>query len=54
MPGSPLIVAGLRLGVVIAKSTAVPKITIEQFWAILLAGKVVAGPCMMAMPPCVL
>ena len=42
--------AGLTLGVVIAKSTAVPKITIEQFWAILLAGKVVAGFGMMAMP----
>jgi hypothetical protein len=41
-------------GVVIAKSTAVPKITIEQFWAIPLTGKVVAGPSNMAMPPCVL
>lgn len=48
---SPLIVAGLTLGVAIAKATAVAKITIKQFLAIPLAGKVVAGRSMMAMPP---
>ena len=48
---SPLIVAGLTLGVAIAKATAVAKLRIKQFWAIPLAGKVVAGPCMMAMLP---
>ena len=41
---------GLTLGVVIAKATAFAKIRIKQFWAIRLAGKVVAGRCMMAMP----
>ncbi len=50
---SPLFVAGLTLGIAIATATAVAKIRIKQFWAIPLAGKVVAGPCMMAMPPCV-
>ena len=43
-------VAGLTLGVAIAKATAVAKIRIKQFWAIPLAGKVVAGLGMMAMP----
>jgi hypothetical protein len=43
-------VAGLTLGVAIAKATAVAKIRIKQFLAIRLAGKVVAGPCMVAMP----
>jgi len=47
---SPPFVAGLTLGIAIAKATAVAKIRIKQFWAIPLAGKVVAGPCMMAMP----
>ena len=47
---SPPIVAGLTLGIAIAKATAVAKIRIKQFLAIPLAGKVVAGPCMMAMP----
>ena len=42
--------AGLTLGVAIAKATAVAKIRIKQFWAIPLAGKVVAGLGMMAMP----
>lgn len=51
---SPLIVAGLTLGVADATATAVAKIRIKQFWAIPLAGKVVAGPCMMTLPPCVL
>ena len=51
---SPIIVAGLTLAVAIATATAVAKIRIKQFWAIPLAGKVVAGPCMMTMPPCVL
>ena len=37
-------VAGLTLGVAIAKATAVAKIRIKQFLAIPLAGKVVAGP----------
>jgi hypothetical protein len=50
MPGSPLIVAGLTLGLAIATATAVAKITIKQFLAIPLTGKVVAGPCMMATP----
>ena len=47
---SPLFVAGLTLGIASAKATAVAKITIKQFLAIPLAGKVVAGPCTMAMP----
>jgi hypothetical protein len=51
---SPLFVAGLTLGVAIAKATAIAKIRIKQFWAIPLAGKVVAGPCMMNMPPSLL
>jgi len=51
---SPLIEAGLTLGVAIAMATAVAKIRIKQFWAIRLAGKLVAGPCIMTMPPCVL
>jgi hypothetical protein len=50
MPGSPLIVAGLTLGFVIATATAVAELRIKQFLAIPMAGKVVAGPCMMAMP----
>jgi hypothetical protein len=50
----PLFVAGLTLCVAIAKATAVAKIRIKQFLANPLAGKVVAGLCMMAMPPCVL
>jgi hypothetical protein len=48
---SPPLVAGLTLGIAIATATAVAKIRIKQFLAIPLAGKVVAGPCMMAMPP---
>jgi hypothetical protein len=47
---SPPFVAGLTLGVAIATATAVAKIRIKQFWAIPLAGKVVAGACTMAMP----
>ena len=47
---SPLFVAGLTLGIAIAKATAVAELRIKQFWATPLAGKVVAGPCMMAMP----
>jgi hypothetical protein len=47
---SPLFVAGLTLGIAIAKATAVAKLRIKQFLAIPMAGKVVAGPCMMAMP----
>ena len=43
-------VAGLSLGIAIAKATAVAKIRIKQFWAIRLAGKVVAVVFMMAMP----
>ena len=42
--------AGLTLCLAIATATAVAKITIKQFFAIPLTGKVVAGPCMMAMP----
>ena len=51
---SPPFVSGLTLGIAIAKATAVAKIRIKQFLAIPLASKVVAGRCMMAMPPCVL
>ena len=47
---SPLIVAGLTLGVAIATATAVAKIRIKTFWAIPFAGKVVAAFPMMAMP----
>jgi hypothetical protein len=47
---SPPFVAGLTLGIAIAKATAVAKLRIKQFLAIPMAGKVVAGPCMMAMP----
>jgi hypothetical protein len=50
MPGSPLIVAGLTLGIAIVKATDVANLRIKQFWAIPLAGKVVAPPCIMAMP----
>jgi hypothetical protein len=49
---SPPFVAGLTLGVADAKATAVAKITIKQFLAIPLTGKVVAGPCMMTLPVC--
>ena len=45
--------ARLTLGVVIAKATAVVNIRIKQFWAIPLAGNLVAGPCMMTLHPCV-
>jgi len=45
---SPLFVAGLTLGV--ATATVVAKIRIKQFWAIPLAGKVVAPCPVMAMP----
>jgi hypothetical protein len=41
---------GLTLGIAIAKATAVAELKTKQFLAIPLAGKVVAGPCMMAMP----
>ena len=47
---SPMIVTGLTLCVAIATVTAVAKITIKQFWAILLAGKVVVPWPVMAMP----
>lgn len=47
---SPPFVAGPTLGVADATATAVAELTIKQFWPIPLAGKVVAGPCMMAMP----
>jgi len=47
---SLLIVAGLTLGVAIATATTVATIRIKQFRAISLAGKVVAGACMMALP----
>jgi hypothetical protein len=50
---SPLIVVGLTLGIAIAKATAVAELKTKQFLAIPLAGKVVAGPCMMTLPPCV-
>jgi hypothetical protein len=46
---SPMIVAGLTLGVANAKATAVAKIRIKQFLAIPLAGKVVAACPVMAM-----
>ena len=51
---SPPFVAGLTLCVADAKATLVAELKIKQFWAIPLAGKVVAGPCMVTMPPCVL
>jgi hypothetical protein len=35
---SPLFVAGLTLGVAIAKATAIAKIRIKQFWAIPFGG----------------
>ena len=47
---SPPFVAGLTLGIAIAKATAVAKIRIKQFWPISLAGKVVAPCPVMAMP----
>ena len=47
-------VAWLTLDIADATATAVAKIRIKQFLAIPLANKVVSGPCMMAMPPCVL
>jgi hypothetical protein len=40
----------LTLGIAIAKATAVAELKTKQFLAISLAGKVVAGPCMMTMP----
>lgn len=43
MKPSPIIVAGLTLGVAFAKATLVAKLRIKQFLAIPLAGKVVAG-----------
>ncbi len=46
----PMIVAGLTLGVAIATATAVAKLRIKQFWAIPLAGKVVAPCPVMALP----
>ena len=42
-------IAAVR-GVADAKATLVAKIRIKQFLAIPLAGKVVAGPCMMTLP----
>ncbi len=48
-PSLPFI-AGLTLGVAIAKATVVAKIRIKQFWAIRLEGKVVAPCPMMSMP----
>jgi sorbitol-specific phosphotransferase system component IIBC len=47
---SPPFVAGLTLGIAIATATAVAKLTTKQFWAIPLAGKVVAPCLVMAMP----
>ena len=47
---SPPFVTGRTLDVAIAKATAFSQIRIKQFWAIPMAGKVVAGPCMTAMP----
>jgi hypothetical protein len=47
---SPPFVAGLTLCVADARATAVAKIRIKQFWAIPLAGKVVAPCPVMAMP----
>ena len=41
---SPPFVAGLTLGYAIATATAVAELRIKQFWAIPLAGKLVAGP----------
>lgn len=38
------IVAGLKLSIAVAKAIAVAKVRIRQFWAIPLAGKVVARP----------
>ncbi len=40
---SPLFVAGPTLGIAIATATVVAKLRIKQFWAIPLAGKVVAA-----------
>jgi hypothetical protein len=48
---SPIIVAGLMPCIADATATLVEKLEIQQFWAIPLAGKVVAGPCMKTMPP---
>ena len=48
---SPPFVVGLTLGVAIARATVVTELTIKQFWAISLTGKVVAGPCMMTLRP---
>jgi len=47
---SLLFVAGLTLGIAIAKATAVAKIRIKQFWTISSAGKAVAPCPVMAMP----
>jgi ABC-type spermidine/putrescine transport system permease subunit II len=47
---SPLIVAGLTLGVADAKATANAKLRIEQFFAIPLAGRVVVPCPVMAIP----
>jgi len=47
---SPPFVAGLTLCIAFAKATLVAKIRIKQFWAIPLAGKVVAPCPAMAMP----
>ena len=47
---SSIIVAGLTLGIAIATATAVAELTIKQFLAIPLAGKVVAPCPVMAMP----
>jgi len=47
---SPLFVAGLTLGIAIATAIAVAKIRIKQFLAIPRTCKVVAPPCMLAMP----
>ena len=51
---SPLFVAGRTLTVGIATARLVAELKIKQFLAIPLAGKVVAGPFVMALPPCVL
>ncbi len=46
----PMTVAGLTLCVAIASATVVAELTIKQFLAIPPTCKVVAGPCLMAIP----
>ena len=47
---SPMIVTGLTPCVAIASATVVAELTIKQFLAIPPTCKVVAGPCLMAIP----